>query len=43
MRIPKLRRHSSGQGRVTLSGRTYYCGRYGTKERQAEYNRLVGE
>jgi integrase len=43
MRIPKLRKHSSGQGRVTLNGRTFYCGRYGTKDCQREYERLVGE
>ena len=43
MRIPKYRKHASGQARVTLGGRTYYLGKYGTKASKAEYNRLVGE
>ena len=43
MRIPKYREHSSGQARVTLSGRTFYLGRYGSAESRREYKRLVGE
>lgn len=43
MRIPKYRKHSSGQARVTLGGRTYYLGKYGSKASRDEYNRLVGE
>ena len=43
MRIPKYRKHSSGQARVTLGGQTYYLGKYGTKASKDEYNRLIGE
>jgi len=44
MRIPKYRKHSSsGQARVTLNGKTYYLGRFGSKESKLLYNRLVGE
>ncbi len=43
MRIPKYRKHSSGQARVTLGGRTYYLGKYGTKASRGEYKRLVAE
>jgi hypothetical protein len=28
---------------VTLSGRDFYLGRYGTKQSKAEYQRIVGE
>jgi len=41
-RVPKLCRHKgSGQGVVRLDGRDYYCGPYGSKEAQAEYDRLI--
>ena len=43
MKIPKYRKHSSGQARVTLGERTIYLGRYGSKESKQEYQRLVGE
>lgn len=43
MRVPKLRKHSFGQGRVTLGGRTYYFGKFGSEQCQSEYRRLVGE
>jgi integrase len=41
-RVPKLCHHkASGQGVVRLDGRDFYCGTYGTKEAQAEYDRLA--
>ena len=40
-RIPKLGRHSSGQARVILGGKTYYCGRWGSPEAHARYAELV--
>ena len=43
MRIPKYRKHSSGQARVTLGGQTFYLGRHGSKASKAKYNRLLGE
>jgi integrase len=43
MRVPSYRRHSSGQARVTLNGRTYYLGPYGTKASRQAYDRLISE
>lgn len=44
VRVPKYRKHAaSGQARVTLSGRTYYLGRYRSPESEAEYKRVVSE
>ena len=43
MRLPAYRRHSSGQARVTLNGRTYYLGPYGSKESRRAYDRLIAE
>jgi integrase len=44
VRVPSYRLHrSSGQGVVTLSGRDHYCGRYGTPESRAAYDRLIAE
>jgi len=41
---PKYRRHrASGQAIVTLSGRDYYLGPYGTKASRIEYDRLLAE
>src|SRR5687768_4243389 len=40
-RLPKLGRHSSGQGRVCLSGRMHYLGAFGTIECQRNYTELV--
>ena len=34
-------RHSSGQARVTLSGKTYYLGKHGTTAAMAKYLELV--
>ncbi len=43
-RIPSLRLHNpSNKAVVTIGGRDHYCGPWGSKQAQAEYNRLVGE
>lgn len=42
--VPKLQHHrATGQARVTIAGRDYYCGRWGSKESVAKYHRLLGE
>jgi integrase len=41
--VPKLTRRSDGRAVVRLDGEYRYCGRYGTAQATAEYNRLVGE
>ena len=42
--VPKYRRHrGSNQAIVTLNGRDYYLGPYGTKASRIEYDRLIGE
>lgn len=40
-RTPKMGRHSSGQARVTLDGRVYYLGAYGSATAQANYDAIV--
>lgn len=40
-RIPKLGKHSSGQARVTIDGKVYYCGRWGSVEAQHRYAELL--
>lgn len=43
-RIPTYRKHKpSGRAVVTIDGKTYYLGRYGTKASRDEYNRLIAE
>lgn len=43
-RVPSYRRHKkSGQARVTLGGKDFYLGRYGSRESRAAYQRLIGE
>jgi integrase len=43
-RTPSYRIHkSSGQAVVTLDGRDYYLGRYGSVASRAEYDRLISE
>jgi hypothetical protein len=42
-RIPKYRKHSSGQARVTLNGQDRLLGPYGTAASKAEYKRVVAE
>jgi integrase len=43
IRIPKYRRHKSGQARVTLEGKTHYLGKFGTAASKEAYNRLIQE
>ena len=43
MRIPTYRKHSSGQGRVTILGRDYLLGEYGSKTSISKYKRLIAE
>ena len=43
-RVPSLRRHKpSGRAVVTINGKDYYLGRYGSQEAKAEYQRLLAE
>ncbi len=41
--LPKYREHSSGNARVTISGRDYLLGPYGTKASNLEYDRSIAE
>jgi integrase len=42
--VPKYRHHkATGQAVVTLNGRCFYLGRYGSRPSRREYERLVGE
>jgi integrase len=42
--VPKLQHHkATGQARVTLAGRDFYCGRWGSKDAIAKYHRLLAE
>jgi integrase len=42
--VPTYRKHkSTGQAVVTLNGRDYYLGRYGSAASRAEYDRLIQE
>jgi integrase len=43
MRIPSYRKHSSGQGRVTILGRDFLLGEYGSKASIGKYKRLIAE
>lgn len=43
MRIPSYRKHSSGNARVSINGRDYLLGKYGTKQSKERYNRLLSE
>lgn len=40
-RVPRMSRHSSGQARVRLSGKTHYLGVWGSPASHAEYARLT--
>src|SRR5688572_6100875 len=42
-RIPKYRKHTSGQAVVRLNGRDHYLGPYGSPESSREYDRVVAE
>lgn len=39
--VPALCRHSSGQARVRIGGKMFYCGRWGTAAAQAKYSDLL--
>ncbi|MEI7890218.1 MAG: hypothetical protein WCI34_07890 [Actinomycetes bacterium] len=42
--LPKLQRHKgSGQARVHIAGRDYWCGKWGSAAATAHYHRLIGE
>ena len=43
VRLPSYRRHKSGQARVTLGGKDFYLGTYGSKKSRIAYQRLIGE
>ncbi|TVQ57920.1 MAG: site-specific integrase, partial [Phycisphaerales bacterium] len=44
VKVPKYRLHKpSGRAVVTLEGKDFYLGEYGSPESKAEYNRLVAE
>src|SRR5688572_20413444 len=42
-KVPGLLTHSSGQGRVYLSGRFHYCGVYGTAAAAQRYAELIAK
>jgi hypothetical protein len=42
-RIPKYRRHSSGQARVTLAGKDHPPDPYGSAGSEEAYRRLIAE
>ncbi|QDS91671.1 Phage integrase family protein [Roseimaritima multifibrata] len=42
-KLPKYRKHQSGRARVTINGRDYYLGPYGTKASHREYDRVIAE
>jgi integrase len=42
-RVPRYRRHSSGQARVTLDGKDYLLGTFGSAESHEAYRRIVAE
>jgi|688.fasta_scaffold1583274_1 hypothetical protein len=42
--VPQLQHHKgTGQGKVHLGGRDFYCGTWGTPECKAKYDRLIAE
>ena len=41
--LPKYRKHSSGQARVTINGRDYLLGPWNTKASHHEYDRVIAE
>ncbi len=43
MRLPKYRRHSGGGARVTIAGKDYMLGPFGSAKSKREYDRLIGE
>lgn len=43
MRIPKYRRHSSGQARVVINDRAIYLGKYGSAASKKRYDAIIQE
>ena len=43
MRTPSIRKHCSGQARVTLNGKDFLLGKYGSREAKQKYHRLLAE
>ncbi|MFO1065502.1 MAG: site-specific integrase [Pirellulales bacterium] len=43
MRVPSYRKHKSGQARVTLRGKDYLLGPYGSEESKRAYAKLIAE
>lgn len=43
MRTPSLRKHVSGQARVTLNGRDFLLGPYGSPESVQAYHKILAE
>lgn len=43
MRVPSYRKHSSGQARVTINGKDYLLGSYGSPASKEAYGRLIAE
>jgi hypothetical protein len=42
--VPQLQHHKgTGQGKVHLGGRDFYCGKWGSPECKAKYDRLIAE
>ena len=42
--VPGLQHHkATGQGKVHLSGRNFYCGKWGTPSCEGAYDRLIAE
>jgi hypothetical protein len=41
--VPGYRQHSSGQARVTLDGKDYLLGAYGSAESKEAYRRIIAE
>jgi len=42
--VPQLQHHKgTGQGKVHLGGRDFYCGKWGSPECKARYDRLIAE
>ena len=42
-RIPQPRQHSSGQARVTINGKDYLLGKFGSPEADEAYRRLIAQ
>ena len=42
-RLPKYRKHASGQALITIDGRDIYLGPHGTKASHLEYDQVIAE